>query len=218
VPDAQSQPRPLGCPQCGTEVAPALLSCPTCHRLVHAEELRRLADEAERATQSNELAAALSAWRRALELLPPDSRQHQTISATVIESSKKVDVSALANAEAKRKSSRAKGAAGLGAVGRLLWKFKLMLVFVLTKLKLLLLGLTKASTFFSMILSFGVYWAAWGWKFAAGLVVSIYIHEMGHGALLRRYGIKATALIEYCFLVIALSAMTMIRVPTPAQP
>jgi Zn-dependent protease len=62
-----------------------------------------------------------------------------------------------------------------------------------TKGKLLLLGLTKAGTLLSMTASFGVYWAAWGWRFALGLVVSIYVHEMGHVAAMRRYGIEATA-------------------------
>src|SRR6185436_5687170 len=42
-------------------------------------------------------------------------------------------------------------------------------------------------------LAFGVYWAAWGMWFALGLVLSIYIHEMGHVVALRRYGIAATA-------------------------
>ena len=41
--------------------------------------------------------------------------------------------------------------------------------------------------------SLGVYWTVWGWKFAAGLVASIYVHEMGHVAALRRYGIAASA-------------------------
>jgi Zn-dependent protease len=66
-------------------------------------------------------------------------------------------------------------------------------LFLLTKAKFLFLGLTKATTFWSMLLSFGVYLEVWGWKFALGLVVSIYIHEMGHVAALRRYGVKATA-------------------------
>ncbi len=72
-----------------------------------------------------------------------------------------------------------------GALGLALWKFKFLGAFVATKGKLLLLGLTKGSTFLSMILSLGVYWTAWGWKFALGLVVSIYVHEMGHVAMLR---------------------------------
>ncbi len=64
---------------------------------------------------------------------------------------------------------------------------------ILGKGKLLLLGLTKASTLLSMVVSFGAYWSLWGWPFAAGLVLSIYIHEMGHVAALVRYGIKAGA-------------------------
>ena len=44
-----------------------------------------------------------------------------------------------------------------------------------------------------MLLALGVYWTAWGMWFAAGLIVSIYIHEMGHVAALRRYGLAASA-------------------------
>jgi Zn-dependent protease len=40
---------------------------------------------------------------------------------------------------------------------------------------------------------FGVYWAAFGWPLALGLVVSIYIHEMGHVAALVHLGKKASA-------------------------
>lgn len=80
-----------------------------------------------------------------------------------------------------------------GAAGAAAWKFKTVLLIGLTKGKLLLLGLTKMSTVFSMLLAFGAYWVAYGWQFAAGLVLSIYIHEMGHVAALRRYRIAATA-------------------------
>jgi Zn-dependent protease len=44
-----------------------------------------------------------------------------------------------------------------------------------------------------MLLSMGLYWTIWGWRFAAGLVLSIYVHEMGHVAALRRFGIPASA-------------------------
>ena len=73
-----------------------------------------------------------------------------------------------------------RGAAGPGALGASLVKFKFALIFLLTKATLLLLGLTKASTFVSMLLSAGVYWTIWGWKFAVGVVLSIYVHQMGH--------------------------------------
>jgi Zn-dependent protease len=82
---------------------------------------------------------------------------------------------------------------GAGALAFLLWKFKALALLVLGKAKLLLFGLTKMSTLLSMFASLGVYWAAWGWKFAAGLVASIYVHEIGHVAALRRYGIPASA-------------------------
>jgi Zn-dependent protease len=78
------------------------------------------------------------------------------------------------------------------AWARRLGLFGIVALFAVTKGKLLLLGLTKAGTFLSMMASFGVYWAAWGWKFALGLVASIYVHEMGHVAAMRRYGIEAT--------------------------
>src|SRR5439155_20796972 len=83
---------------------------------------------------------------------------------------------------AGNKAPGLRAATGVGAIGLLLWK-----------LKALLLGLTKGTTLFSMLLSLGVYWTAWGWKFALGLVLSIYVHEMGHVAALRRYGIRASA-------------------------
>ena len=179
------------CPQCGTEIAPALLACPGCHRLVHAEELQRLAAAAARGEQAGDFSAALTAWRQALDLLPPDSRQFATISAKLPELSRRVDPAATA-APVEEKPNWARRAGIPGVILLFLWKFKIVLAFVLTKGKLLLLGLTKGSTFFSMLLFLGAYWAAWGWKFAAGFVASIYIHEMGHVAMLQRYGIPAT--------------------------
>ena len=187
--DAAGQ-APLVCPQCGTQIAPALLACPSCQRLVHSDDLKRLAAEAERASQVGDVSAALAVWRQALELLPPDSTQHKVVSARVLDLSRALDSRP---AGTKHRSPWGKGAAGLGALGVLLVKFKFALVFVLTKAKLLLLGLTKGATVFSMLLSAGLYWTIWGWKFAIGLVLSIYIHEMGHVQALQCYGIKATA-------------------------
>lgn len=184
------------CQGCGSELGPRLLTCPSCHRLVHADELRRLASEAQAASARNEPLAALETWRRALELLPPASSQHAQVTARVEALSKQVDASGLLGASqqaAQRKSGMPKVLMALGTFGLLLWKFKFVLVFVLGKGKLLLLGLTKASTLFSMLLALSVYWAAWGWVFALGLIASIYVHEMGHVAALRRFGMQASA-------------------------
>lgn len=180
------------CLECGTEIAPAFLACPSCRRLVHGAELRRLAETAEAAAATGDLTGALGSWREAMHLLPPASRQYDTIATKVAELSRQVD-SAGAPARPKEKPAWVARLGILGGVALLLWKFKFVLGFLLTKGKLLLLGLTKGSTFFSMALSLGIYWQLFGWKFAVGVIVSIYIHEMGHVAMLTRFGIHATA-------------------------
>lgn len=181
----------LACPVCATELAPNLLTCPTCRRLVHSDRLKALADTAAKAANPVE---ALGAWREALTLLPPGTRQFDTIQAKITELGQVVDTfPAAPPSVAKTSGPWAARAAWLGALGLILWKFKAILLLALTKGKLLLLGLTKASTFTSMLLSFGVYWTMFGWPLALGLVLSIYIHEMGHVVALMRYGVKATA-------------------------
>jgi Zn-dependent protease len=168
---------------------------------VHAEELTRLAREAEAASERGELTRAATAWRRALELLPADAAQRVAVQARVAELSRRIEKgegstpAPGAGAEARPWSLRRLGGS-LGAaagVGLLAWKFKAILLLVLGKAKLLLFGLGKASTVLSMAASAGVYWAAFGWKFALGLVASIYVHEIGHVAALRRFGIPASA-------------------------
>jgi Zn-dependent protease len=197
-------PETLVCPACKTEIAPALLSCPVCQRLVHGDRLKELAAEAERATLAGDLPAALAAWRGAIELLPPGTRQHDAIAARIADLGHRVGAvppppGAPAAAPKRPTAGDSGGAlgkaglAGVGTLGLLLWKFKFIAFLLLTKAKFLLLGLTKASTLLSMLLSMGVYWAAFGWPFAVGLVVSIYVHEMGHVYLLSRYGVRASA-------------------------
>jgi Zn-dependent protease len=149
------------------------LSCPSCHCLTHAAELESLAAQAQQAMVRGDLAAARALWERSLALLPPDSVQYRSIRAH-IENLKTAPQTG---------SAWKKGAAGIGPA--------LLLLF--TKGKLLLLGLTKLSTLLSMLAFAGVYWALYGWKFAVGMVFSIYIHEMGHVLTLREYGIPASA-------------------------
>lgn len=175
------------CSRCGTELAPQMLACPQCRALVHKERLGALSKDAEEATARGDDAAALAAWRQALELLPTGIKQR-----TIVEG-KIAALETPATAEDTGAKKKLGGAGAITAGALLLWKLKSVLAFVVTKGKFLLLGLTKASTFFSMFLALGVYWAAWGWKFAAGLIVSIYVHEIGHVAALSRLGIRASA-------------------------
>jgi Zn-dependent protease len=168
------------------------LACPGCHRLVHADELKRLVAVAAAASASSHRNEELNAWRSALLLLPAGSRQHTAVAEKV--TSFGSDTAPLGSAQPPPPQSRFwKWLVGLGPVGLLLFKLKFVVIALLGNLKLLLLGLTKAGTVFSMLLAFGVYWTAWGMWFALGFVLSIYVHEMGHVVALRRYGIRATA-------------------------
>ena len=182
------------CSQCGTEIPAAIPACPSCGALVHAAELKRLAQEAATAPTA---AAALAAWRAALHLLPQESRQYAVIvgKIDVLRAEADRDPTGLSRRSPKpERAPRKVGLIGLAiAVIALLVKFKFAIVFLLTKGKLLLLGLTNATTFFTMFASFGIYWSLWGWKFAAGILLAIYVHEMGHVDRLRRYGIRASA-------------------------
>jgi len=176
---------------------PSAVSCPACHALVHAGQLKSLADAAGAAAARGDVSGQLEAWRVALTLLPPGSSQFRSISDRVVALSRSLsDPSSAPAPEPEPAAGDAKKAWSGGAIGAaalLLWKFKAIGVFLLTKGKLLLFGLSKGSTFFSMLAALGVYWTLWGWKFALGFVLSIYIHEMGHVAAMKRFGLAATA-------------------------
>jgi Zn-dependent protease len=152
---------------------------------VHADRLKEIAAGAQSAEAAGDLQGARERWESALRFLPSDSQQHAHITTRVQDLTRRLEAS---NGErAPKAGAPATGwrrAVGAGAAGVLL---------LLGKLKFLLLGLTKASTFFSMFAFFGVYWSLFGWPLALGLVISIYIHEMGHVSMLRRLGIAAGA-------------------------
>ena len=183
------------CNECGAQIGPGFLACPGCSRLVHSEELKSLAASAATAEKAGELTAALTAWRRALELLPRGTKQHAQVQSKLQQLSAAVDgraappggVAAKGNAGA-----RAGTVAAAGALGLLLLKFKWLFTLLLTNGKLLLVGLLKLPTLLSMLV-----YAHWmqgtGVAFGLGLVASIYVHEVGHVAALRRYGIAASA-------------------------
>ena len=185
-------PVPSACEECGTEVSATVLVCPRCHRFVHARALSELRDDADAAAARGDHVAELEAWHDVIRFLPAGSRQHATIAARIEALASRA--SAATDAPAGPPTTGPwRWLGGLGALGAVIWKLKFLLVAFLGKGKLLLLGLTKASTFLSMLLAFGVYWTAWGMWFALGLVLSIYVHEMGHVAALRRFGLQATA-------------------------
>ena len=176
-------PSSRSCARCRTELAPSLLSCPACHTLVHADALKELAANAERLTAEGKADEARAVWRQVIELLPPTSQQLPAIQARIAELTARLDAAGDSSSPPGTGAWWQRGVAALVAIVGL----------SLGKLKFLVLGLTKAKTFFSMFAFFGFYWTQFGWPLAAGLALSIYIHEMGHVHMLRRLGIDAGA-------------------------
>jgi Zn-dependent protease len=68
---------------------------------------------------------------------------------------------------------------GFVVILKFLGKFKFLLPFLKT-------GLT-------MLLSIGAYALAWGWRFAVGFVLLIFVHECGHLIAAKRLGLKVGA-------------------------
>jgi len=69
------------------------------------------------------------------------------------------------------------------------------LLFGAGKLKFVgvLASVLKLKTLASMLLSVGLYATEWGWPFATGFVLLIFVHELGHAIVLHREGIAAGA-------------------------
>jgi Zn-dependent protease len=86
------------------------------------------------------------------------------------------------------------------------------IVALLAKLKALLLllpNLKVLTTAGTMVVSIAAYSLLWGWQFAAGFVVLLLVHEMGHVIALRREGIRASAPMFIPFLGAVISARSL---------
>jgi Zn-dependent protease len=113
-------------------------------------------------------------------------------------------------AQPSQTSRRAQGlrkriGSALAAVGAAIAKFFAAiksLLLVLPKLKLLTTSATA-------LVSVAAYSLFWGWEFAAGFVVLLFLHEMGHVIALRREGIKASAPMFIPFLGAVISAKSL---------
>jgi Zn-dependent protease len=71
------------------------------------------------------------------------------------------------------------------ALGLLLWKLKAVAI-VVFKLKIF-------TTAASMLVSIGAYALLWGWQFAVGFVLLLFVHELGHALEAKRQGLDVTA-------------------------
>jgi Zn-dependent protease len=166
------------CTGCTAELLDGALSCPECRSLVHAAKLEDLARRAKEAWRVGKFHDERALWAESLALLPEDTVQHHSIATRVAELDGQ-----LSHADQHSHEGWKKASMGIGPA----------LLLLLSKGKFLLLGLTKIGTLLTMFASLGVYWAMYGWALAAGVILSIYIHEMGHVAKIRHYGFPATA-------------------------
>jgi Zn-dependent protease len=81
-------------------------------------------------------------------------------------------------------------------LGKKLWAPLAGLGYLLFKFKAALLAIFKLKIFVtsgSMLVSMAAYAWIWGWRFAAGFVLLLLVHELGHVLELRRQGIPASA-------------------------
>ena len=141
------------CPKCGTEVPPTLVSCPLCGGLFFEAELAKLEQEAQISLEQSDLKSAVQKWRQALTLVPEKSPRANQLTTLISQHSEKLTASSWG---------------GLGLVGALLWKGKALLA-----------GLTKAPTLLSMLFTITLYAKTWGWSYGIGIILLIYVHEMG---------------------------------------
>lgn len=153
----------------------------------HIVELEELARQARALEVAGDSLGAVEIWKKVLALLPPESAQAVSLRKKVgaYDAAIRARLSpapAPPPPEKKPQPEWVKRLGPLGALGALLLKFKFLLT-----------GFLQLKTLLSMLAFFGVYWSIYGWKFAAGFAIGIYIHEMGHVWMLRHYGMHASA-------------------------
>ena len=104
--------------------------------------------------------------------------------------------------EEQRKSLGQRLLGPIVAAGVVLAKFGKVALLLLTKAKFL-------TTSGSMLVSIAAYSLIWGWKFAAGFVALLFVHEMGHVIQMRREGVKPSWMVFVPFLGAAVGARSL---------
>ncbi len=175
VPPSPGPPEAIhSCPSCSHWIADGVLACPDCATLIYGRYLSEVARSAQQMEQEQRWAEARARWTDALAWLPPETQQATGINAHIAQ------LDARTQAEEQRKAKWTKRLGPFAPVVFFLLKAK-SFFFLIFKLKFLL----------GLFGFFGIYWAIFGWQFAVGITVSIFIHEMGHYVAVKRRGLKA---------------------------
>ncbi len=120
-----------------------------------------------------QVAAARDFWASALGLLPPNSSEYQAVNREIGRLNERL------NPKPATDWKKRLGPLGVGIAALL--KYKTAAFLLLTKFKFII----------SIFAFLGFYWALFGWWFALGITGSIFLHEMGHYIMVRRYGFAA---------------------------
>ena len=174
IPQIEAPEAIYNCPDCTRWLPDGTLACPDCQTLtygVHLSEIGRSAHELE---QEQKWVEARERWASALAWLPEETQQAASVRQHV------AAIDARLKAADDQKAKWTKRLGPFAPIALFLLKFK-SLLFLVFKLKFLL----------SLVAFFGIYWVLFGWKFAAGFLACLFIHEMGHYVAVRRRGLKA---------------------------
>jgi hypothetical protein len=150
------------------------LACPDCQTLTYGVHLSQIATSAQQLEQEQKWPEARERWRSALAWLPEETPQAESVRQHIAQ------IDARLKAANDQKAKWTKRLGPFAPFALFLMKIK-SAIFLLFKLKFLL----------SFLAFFGIYWVLFGWKFAAGFIVCLFIHEMGHYVALKRRGLKA---------------------------
>jgi len=162
------------CPSCSHWLTDGTLACPDCHTLTYGQHLGDLAASAQQLEQELKWAEARDRWHSALQWLPGDTRQ----AASIQEHIAAIDQRVHAQEDTKARWTKKLGQLAPAA-------------FFLLKAKSFLFLAFKVKFLLGIFTFFGLYWALFGWKFAVGFTITIFIHEMGHYLAVKRRGLKA---------------------------
>jgi Zn-dependent protease len=163
------------CERCGQTVPPYANVCVRCGALVHRAELERLSREALE-LEPHDPAGAAMRWRRCLDLLPPDAQQYAQIYHRLVALTAPPAGSGPAAHPLGYAPPAAAGPRDDSPASALLKTGGSMLISILVYALLLYRG-------GSPVLAL---------QFATGFVVLILIHELGHVAAMRHYGLSAS--------------------------
>ncbi len=174
ITDAPPVPETIhSCPACSHWLPEGTLACPDCQALTYGRYLTSVATSAQQLEAEQKWPEARERWVSALQWLPAETTQAESVRQHIAE------IDARAKAAEDQKARWTKRLGPFAPVALFLLKIK-SFFFILFKLKFLL----------SMFAFFGIYWALFGWKFAAGFTAGILIHEMGHYLAAKRRGLK----------------------------